>query len=99
MHIPRSNRSPYVFWNRTEDGYYRAAANLFWDYAQETRFGARLHDIRHKFAIERLKDGWSVYRVQRYIGHGSVKTTERYYFRYLSQEQQEIANADGNAGL
>lgn len=97
--IPRSNQSPYVFWNKTEGGYYRAAVNLFWDYAQETGFGARLHDIRHKFAIERLKEGWSVYRVQRYIGHGSVKTTERYYFRYLSQEQQEIADADGNVGL
>lgn len=66
--IRRSNRSPYVFWNKTEDGFYRSAANLFWDYAQETGFGARLHDIRHKFAIERLKEGWSVYRVQRYIG-------------------------------
>ena len=97
--IPRSNRSPYVFWNKTEEGYSRGPANLFWDYAQETGFGARLHDIRHKFAIERLREGWSVYRVQRYIGHGSVNTTERYYFRYLSQEQQEIANADGNAGL
>lgn len=97
--IPRSNRSPYVFWNKTEEGYYRSPANLFWDYAQETGFGARLHDIRHKFAIERLREGWSVYRVQRYIGHGSVKTTERYYFRYLSQEQQEVANADGNVGL
>lgn len=64
---------------------------MFWDYAQETQFGARLHDIRHKFAIERLKEGWSVYRVQRYIGHGSPKTTERYYFRYLSPEQQAIA--------
>jgi hypothetical protein len=40
-----------------------------------------------------------VYRVQRYIGHGSVKTTERYYFRYLTQEQQATANADGNFGL
>lgn len=79
--------------------YYRAAANLFWDYAQEVDFCARMHDLRHKFAIERLKEGWSVYRVQRYIGHGSVKTTERYYFRYLSQEQQVIANADGNVGL
>lgn len=86
LQIRRSNRSPYVFWNKTEEGYYRSAANLFWDYAQETDFGARLHDIHHKFAIERLKEGWSVYRVQRYIGHGSVKTTERYYFRYLSQE-------------
>ncbi|MEI4264154.1 tyrosine-type recombinase/integrase, partial [Roseovarius sp. D0-M9] len=99
LQIPRANHSPYIFWNKTEDGYYRSAANLFWDYAQETGFGARLHDIRHKFAIERLKEGWSVYRVQRYIGHGSVKTTERYYFRYLSQEQQVIANADGNVGL
>lgn len=99
LKIRRSNRSPYVFWNKTEEGYYRGPANLFWDYAQETGFGARLHDIRHKFAIERLREGWSVYRVQRYIGHGSVNTTERYYFRYLSQEEQEIANADGNAGL
>ncbi|MFC0201620.1 tyrosine-type recombinase/integrase [Paracoccus rhizosphaerae] len=99
LQIPRSNRSPFVFWNKTEDGYYRAAANIFWDYAQEVDFGARMHDLRHKFAIERLKEGWSVYRVQRYIGHGSVKTTERYYFRYLSQEQQEVANADGNVGL
>lgn len=99
LQIPRSNRSPYVFWNKTEDGYYRAAANLFWDYAQEVDFGARMHDLRHKFAIERLKEGWSVYRVQRYIGHGSVKTTERYYFRYLTQEQQAVANADGNVGL
>ncbi|PIE12694.1 MAG: hypothetical protein CSA70_08295 [Rhodobacterales bacterium] len=99
LQIRRSNSSPYIFWNKTEEGYYRSAANLFWDYAQETDFGARLHDIRHKFAIERLKEGWSVYRVQRYIGHGSVKTTERYYFRYLTQEQQLIANADGNIGL
>ena len=22
LHIPRSNRSPYVFWNKTDDGYY-----------------------------------------------------------------------------
>lgn len=99
LKIPRSNWSPYVFWNKTEDGYYKSAANLFWDYAQEVDFGARMHDLRHKFAIERLKEGWSVYRVQRYIGHGSVKTTERYYFRYLSQEQQDIVNADGNVGL
>jgi site-specific recombinase XerD len=95
----RSNRSAHVFWNKTEDGYYRSVSNLFWEYGQETKFGSRLHDIRHKFAIERLKEGWSVYKVQKYIGHGSVTTTERYYFRYLSQEQQTIANADGNVGL
>jgi site-specific recombinase XerD len=99
LQIPRSNQSPYVFWNKTEEGFYKSAASLFWQYAQETAFGARLHDIRHKFAIERLKEGWSIYRVQRYVGHGSVKTTERYYFRYLTQEEQRVAIADGNVGL
>ncbi|MEQ5829468.1 tyrosine-type recombinase/integrase [Sulfitobacter sp. NFXS29] len=99
LKITPSNWSPYVFWNKTDDGYYKSAANLFWDYAQEVDFGARMHDLRHKFAIDRLKEGWSVYRVQRYIGHGSVKTTERYYFRQLTQEQQAIASADGNTGL
>jgi site-specific recombinase XerD len=99
LQIPRSNRSSYIFWNKTDDGYYRSVANLFWDYAQETGFGSRLHDIRHKFAIERLREGWSVYRVQKYIGHRSVVTTERYYFRYLTQEQEEVARADGNVGL
>jgi site-specific recombinase XerD len=99
LRIPRSNRSPYIFWNKTEDGYYKAVTNLFWDYAQDTDFGARLHDLRHKFAIERLKEGWSVYRVQRYLGHRSVTTTELYYFRYQSQEEQEVVRSDGNAGL
>lgn len=99
LKIPRSNRSPYIFWNKTEEGYYKSASNLFWEYGQDTQFGVRVHDIRHKFAIERLKEGWSVYRVQRYLGHMSVMTTERYYFRYINQEHQAIARSDGNAGL
>jgi len=99
LKIPRSNRSPYIFWNKTEEGYYKSGSNMFWEYAQETRFGARLHDLRHKFAIERLKEGWSIYRVQKYLGHGSVTTTEEYYLRYLTQEEQVIVTSDGNVGL
>lgn len=33
------------------------------------------------------------------LGNGSVKTTERYFFRYLTRDQQAIANADGSPGL
>lgn len=99
LQIPSSNHSPYVFWNSTEHGHYMDASSLFWDYGQETRYGHRLHDLRHKFAIERLRDGWSVYRVQRYLGHGSVTTTERYYFRYLTQQEQDACRADGARGL
>lgn len=99
MKIPRSNASPYVFWNTTEHGYYKDSSNLFWEYGQETGFGARLHDLRHKFAIERLKEGWSIYKVQKYIGHGSLLTTERYYLRYLTQEEIARVKADGDNGF
>ncbi|AML52835.1 tyrosine-type recombinase/integrase [Falsihalocynthiibacter arcticus] len=97
--IPRSNASQFVFWNGTEHGFYKDPSNLFWEYGQETGFNARLHDLRHKFAIERLKEGWSIYRVQKYIGHGSVLTTERYYLRYLSDAQQASVRADGDNGF
>ncbi|MGY3436999.1 MULTISPECIES: tyrosine-type recombinase/integrase [unclassified Marinovum] len=99
LQVPRSNASAHVFWNATEHGYYKDPSNLFWEYGQETGFGARLHDLRHKFAIERLREGWSVYKVQKYIGHGSLLTTERYYFRYLSQGQQNRVRSDGDNGF
>lgn len=99
LKVPRSNASAYVFWNKTEHGFYQDPSNLFWEYGQETDFGARLHDLRHRFAIDRLREGWSVYRVQKYIGHDSVKTTERYYLRYLSQQQQDRVRSDGDNGF
>lgn len=99
LQVPRSNASSYVFWNKTEHGFYTDPSNLFWQYGQEVDFGARLHDLRHKFAIERLREGWSIYKVQKYIGHGSVLTTERYYLRYLSQGQQDRVRSDGDNGL
>ena len=95
--LPRSNQSPYLFWNTTEHGFYKDPSNLFWEYGQETGFGARLHDLRHKFAIERLKEGCSIYRVQKYIGHGSLTTTERYYLRFLTQEESDRVRADGSS--
>ncbi|WP_424943256.1 tyrosine-type recombinase/integrase [Aliiroseovarius crassostreae] len=99
LRIPRSNASSHVFWNATDHGFYKDPSNLFWEYGQETGFGARLHDLRHKFAIERLQEGWSIYRVQKYIGHGSVLTTERYYLRYLTEEEKVRVSADGDNGF
>lgn len=43
---------------------------------KELRF--RCHDLRHKFAIEWLKEGGDIYALSRYLGHSSVKTTEIY---------------------
>ena len=72
---------------------------MFYECGQDTEFGSRLHDIRHKFAINRLKDGCSIYRLHKYFGHETVLTTERYCLRYLTQEEQESIRKDSFNGL
>ncbi|WP_367646807.1 tyrosine-type recombinase/integrase [Ruegeria arenilitoris] len=99
MKIPKSNRSTFVFWSYHDHGYFKDASNLFGEYGEETGFEERLHDIRHKFASEHPREGWSIYRGNRYIGHTSVKTTEKYYFRHLDQKQQDVCLSDGDNGF
>jgi len=99
LQIPRSNWSPYIFWNNTEKGYHSQVSTTFWEIGASFNFRGRLHDLRHRFAIERLKEGWSVYRVQKYLGHRSVTTTEKYYFRELTQEQIRVVSGDGDNGF
>lgn len=38
----------------------------------------RCHDLRHRFAVQRLAEGWDIYDLARYMGHSTVKTTEIY---------------------
>jgi integrase/recombinase XerD len=97
--MPRSNRWPYVFFNDGDEGWYRDLSTRFWQYGQDVQFGARLHDLRHEFAIRKLKQGWSIYRVSAHLGHRSVVTTERYYFRYLTEEPKVWVRASGNNGF
>ncbi len=97
--IPRSNRSDYIFWNGTDHGFYQDASNLFWQYGQETAFRARLHDLRHAFALEKLREGWSIYRVSRHLGHRSVLTTERYYLHKLTDDEIARVSSDGDNGI
>lgn len=98
--MPRSDRSQYVFFNNGEEGWYKDVSTRFWEYGQDVEFGARLHDLRHRFAIRKLKEGgWSIYRVSAHLGHRSVLTTERYCFRYLTEEQRLRARRSGNNGF
>ena len=97
--MPRSNRWPYVFFNDGDEGWFRDLSTRFWQYGQDVEFGARLHDLRHEFAIRKLREGWSVYRVSRHLGHKSILTTERYYFRYLTDKEKTRARNSGNNGF
>ncbi|RVT91360.1 site-specific integrase [Rhodovarius crocodyli] len=38
----------------------------------------RFHDLRHTFAIRWLQKGGSIYRLARWLGHSTVRTTEVY---------------------
>lgn len=49
-----------------------------------------VHSLRHAFAIRWLKNGGSLYRLSRHLGHSSVKVTEHNYLGYLTVEEQEI---------
>ena len=40
---------------------------------------ARFHDLRRTFGLNLIKQGISIYKVSKLLGHSSVKTTEQHY--------------------
>ena len=59
----------------------------------------RRHDLRHRYAVDYLSDGGSIYDLQQILGHASIKTTE-IYLAFLTPAEQRVAkrlgaNADG----
>ena len=84
---PRSLATPLVFWHGSGD-MYRQFATLFADKVRNTATAEekakrefrpfRCHDLRHRFAIEWLKDGGDIYALSKHLGHTSVATTEIY---------------------
>ena len=46
-----------------------------------------MHDLRHKFAVDYLRKGGSIYQLQQYLGHASIRTTEG-YLAYVTPEQR-----------
>lgn len=50
----------------------------------------RFHDLRHYYAVQYLKDGGSIYDLQKQLGHSSIQTTEL-YLDYLTPEEQAAA--------
>jgi integrase/recombinase XerD len=50
----------------------------------------RFHDLRHLYAVEALHGGMSIYKLQKQLGHSTIKMTER-YLEFVSPEEQEQA--------
>jgi integrase/recombinase XerD len=96
---PRHIASQYVFWHhegeplRHTSRQFRDAVKAAQKSAQENSEDFRpfrLHDLRHRFAVDFLRNGGSIYDLQQVLGHRSITTTE-IYLQYLTLDEQKIA--------
>lgn len=88
--------SPYVFWHGDGRRYANLSSRLAAiGQARGVRF--RRHDLRHRYAVDYLRNGGGIYDLQRLLGHSSVKTTE-IYLDHLTPAEQAVAIAGTNPG-
>ena len=79
------------------------AQNELWDYTKDfvshkfkkecRRLGiqnARFHDLRRTFGYNLIKQGMSIYKVSKLLGHSSVRTTEKHYAPLLATEIEDF---------
>jgi integrase len=51
---------------------------------------ARFHDLRRTFGLNLIKQGMSIYKVSKLLGHRSVKTTEQHYAPLLTVDIEDF---------
>ena len=51
---------------------------------------ARFHDLRRTFGYNLIKQGMSIYKVSKLLGHKSVRTTEQHYAPLLTTDIEEF---------
>ena len=51
---------------------------------------ARFHDLRRTFGLTLIKQGMSIYKVSKLLGHKSVRTTEQHYAPLLTVEIEDF---------
>ena len=79
------------------------AQNELWDYTKDfvshkfkkecRKLGiknARFHDLRRTFGYNLIKQGMSIYKVSKLLGHSSVRTTEKHYAPLLATEIEDF---------
>ena len=51
---------------------------------------ARFHNLRRTFGLNLIKQGMSIYKVSKLLGHKSVRTTEQHYAPLLTVEIEDF---------
>lgn len=86
--FPNSDGQPYVQMSTNFDQTMRRVLSAERvDASDFTRF--RIHDLRHAFAVRWLEAGGNIYRLQKHLGHSSIKTTEG-YLDHVPQDVHDV---------
>ena len=62
--------------------YTECELNLMFTTIKDERF----HDLRRTFGLNLIKQGMSIYKVSKLLGHKSVSTTDKHYAPLLTVE-------------
>ncbi|MEM7400126.1 MAG: tyrosine-type recombinase/integrase [Pseudomonadota bacterium] len=93
---PRHIHAKVVFWHGNGQPYTQASTQFA---LIRRRLGItwRTHDLRHRFAVDYLKAGGSIYRLKEILGHTQVSTTE-IYLAHVTPEEAERAKGPYQRG-
>jgi integrase/recombinase XerD len=99
----RSLQTAYVFWHPSKDRDGKPAADRYHNVASrfgriiaELGFDFTAHDLRHRFAVDYLRNGGNIYHLQKVLGHSSIRTTEIYLAYLTPTEQERAKHGDGS---
>ena len=89
------NKNPkYAFWNTGTNKPQTAVTNWQHDLRQVFRAAGmeegHPHQLRDTFAVEMLEKGIPLEEVSKMLGHDSIKTTERYYAKWVKSRQDRL---------
>jgi integrase/recombinase XerD len=94
---PTPTDTEYLFTSEETGGRYHGVATRFYDLCHGRRSAGpnndgvrpfRFHDLRHRFAVDYLKNGGDIYTLKECLGHSSVKVTEGYLEHLTADEQR-----------
>ena len=84
----------YIFWNTGTGKPQTAVTNWQHDLRQVFRAAGQPdghpHQLRDTFAVRLLENGVPIEEVSRALGHESIKTTERYYAKWVKARQDRL---------
>ena len=85
--LPRHEASPFVFPASNNPQKHYTGTATFWPRIAEKAglTDVRLHDLRHTYASNGLREGLSLVEIGRLLGHKDVKTTAQY--AHLAEDQ------------